>query len=1159
MTKESYHTKKHHHYLSHKMKDYQVIACFLDAKNEKKWLAQLGAQLKNFSDSILIREALNRTEKSIPRLRKILWGNTLPKTVSELGNGDNYYFFKPESLDAEIRWTILGLQHYSKEIHAFVQYRDQVERDILLGNYAEANDLLEESVKKIGYSVWYYEMRLTITGYQDKLSDLLSIVTNVNEIKKGERVGIVQLILRDLMLRSQRKMSALEYDNVTFSRYKGTRTDLQNDGYSYFLFRLNYYQHYDIKGLASALLLEGMNSIYDRYTTLINVLRSYYDQKEASRPKVIHFANQLYKLSGDEQLLPFIALTDIGSLPDSYYEKNFISILDSYYTGHYDDTISLCRDYLKCNPSNFETVRIYCRALMFLDKGYQPVCSNTGSPLNAVTFYVFNVLKGYDNEKFLDKLYQVNKNLYGLSIAAGIDNFIKVEQNVKHSDYLWFFSLTHFDPFYAKIYKNDDRSLAYLERGLSFTPDSVAVKYQIRRLKRIVTNDNTVVEYISKVDNAKITYERGEYAEAIDQWQEILKENQSHTPTAQTAVEYIFKSLVKEGVDYRQKAVKFYVNQYMANRSFVSKVDTRQFMKDIKKSRYDGLNTGADLVLFVFLNAYTYPQKQFVLQSYCNYEGVTYPSELIGKFRERDLMKIEQIFRILLKEDILYHHYKLKSTTEVLEEKLKIVNYLKSKFPTNKEYSDIYTELMHELIAYRGMTKLDDSKIYVNEDAVMKYELCDINEIFARFKKQASLARQNKVFLLVGDFTFDTNYGTDDILKSTINYSNNAVSEVATQLFSIIKHAFLRSRFGLGTYLSTRIRHGVFEGELRSGLEKLNLVFSLENKKYVANPYWRNTYNLRPQEREKLFIFLEQFTKGVDKLISEFKDTVIQIHEDEHDEKQGGFNYEIPTDTICNKMLELEVGCDDPKVFCRKVIDYLWEITEQRLEHVRSKVKNELTTDFSKLLQTLERETNDFSTYPQLQQDLNTRVNKAREDITAELNKVEKWFYRQKTKFEDFRLESHIDLSIDAIHKYMPEVVYKFKVNPDKDNTLIRAEYSASMFDMLTIFLNNMFQYSRRENQRRFEIDTWVDDNRIQHIHLENDLPENANEDQLNKIFQERISDVALLQKEGGSGLVKAMNIIKYDFGDDKNTFSIIAKDGKCMIDISFNLKVMSA
>ena len=65
-----------------------------------------------------------------------------------------------------------------------------------------------------------------------------------------------------------------------------------------------------------------------------------------------------------------------------------------------------------------------------------------------------------------------------------------------------------------------------------------------------------------------------------------------------------------------------------------------------------------------------------------------------------------------------HHYYKLKSTIEVLDEKLKIVTFLRTMFPQNRNYSDICTELMHELIAYRGMKKMDDSKIYVNEDAV---------------------------------------------------------------------------------------------------------------------------------------------------------------------------------------------------------------------------------------------------------------------------------------------------------------------------------------------------------------------------------------------------------------------------------------------------------
>ncbi len=55
------------------------------------------------------------------------------------------------------------------------------------------------------------------------------------------------------------------------------------------------------------------------------------------------------------------------------------------------------------------------------------------------------------------------------------------------------------------------------------------------------------------------------------------------------------------------------------------------------------------------------------------------------------------------------------------------------------------------------------------------------------------------------------------------------------------------------------------------------------------------------------------------------------------------------------------------------------------------------------------------------------------------------------------------------------------------------------------------------------------------------------------------MNDVAKLQQEGGSGLVKAMTIVKYDFGNTNNTFTIRATDGKCIVGILFNIKDMLA
>ena len=64
-------------------------------------------------------------------------------------------------------------------------------------------------------------------------------------------------------------------------------------------------------------------------------------------------------------------------------------------------------------------------------------------------------------------------------------------------------------------------------------------------------------------------------------------------------------------------------------------------------------------------------------------------------------------------------------------------------------------------------------------------------------------------------------------------------------------------------------------------------------------------------------------------------------------------------------------------------------------------------------------------------------------------------------------------------------------------------------------------------------------------------------EESLNNIFDEKINDVAKLQQEGGSGLVKAMTIVKYDFGNTDNTFTIKATEGKCVVEILFNIKDM--
>ena len=131
----------------------------------------------------------------------------------------------------------------------------------------------------------------------------------------------------------------------------------------------------------------------------------------------------------------------------------------------------------------------------------------------------------------------------------------------------------------------------------------------------------------------------------------------------------------------------------------------------------------------------------------------------------------------------------------------------------------------------------------------------------------------------------------------------------------------------------------------------------------------------------------------------------------------------------------------------------------------------------------------------------------------------------------------------------------------DKDNDLsldiklhIRSEYSASMFDLFTIFFSNMLKYCKKEHAFTFGISSRIKDGHILHLSLVNDLPDETDEEALNNTFRERLQDLHRLQKEKGSGLVKAMNILKFEFGDQDNYFTIKAHDGRCLTDLYFNL-----
>ena len=88
--------------LTDQAKSYQIVSAFLAQKANKENIARLTCQLKNKGDHAEVSEAFRTLFRTAPFYERVVWGNSCPDEVADLGNGDNSLFFEPESLVREV-------------------------------------------------------------------------------------------------------------------------------------------------------------------------------------------------------------------------------------------------------------------------------------------------------------------------------------------------------------------------------------------------------------------------------------------------------------------------------------------------------------------------------------------------------------------------------------------------------------------------------------------------------------------------------------------------------------------------------------------------------------------------------------------------------------------------------------------------------------------------------------------------------------------------------------------------------------------------------------------------------------------------------------------------------------------------------------------------
>ena len=378
-----------------------------------------------------------------------------------------------------------------------------------------------------------------------------------------------------------------------------------------------------------------------------------------------------------------------------------------------------------------------------------------------------------------------------------------------------------------------------------------------------------------------------------------------------------------------------------------------------------------------------------------------------------------------------------KSVREVMDERSAICSNLYDRYQ-DKHMNDEISAICRDIKIRELNNQVDESKIFVDVQSIKEHESEEtktLYELFSTATNQvafkevlygellARLAKRGVTFVEVDE------KGGIKVSEGPVELVNYR-KDVLSQLFYTIRDQFLfNPKYGLDNYLSTRIRHGTLVNQLRNHFEERNLVTNTIGGEYTINDYWISTqFRLRNTDALQCIKLFKSFSKGIDGIITDIKDSYIQVKTEENNTKDLGcfdFDKKHFVDDIESLLLKSTLNTFDSCFSA--IVDCLWQRTEKCLEIMREKL-NDSQTKMISLLHSLQKDVIDIVGDNHAKtNDFKDAISYCQNEIQNDFQIVNKWFKKSNYVDFDFTIEQVIDTSLGFIRRnntYMlnPEV-----------------------------------------------------------------------------------------------------------------------------------------
>jgi hypothetical protein len=250
-----------------------------------------------------------------------------------------------------------------------------------------------------------------------------------------------------------------------------------------------------------------------------------------------------------------------------------------------------------------------------------------------------------------------------------------------------------------------------------------------------------------------------------------------------------------------------------------------------------------------------------------------------------------------------------------------------------------------------GLSVLDDSKVHVDEPAVLNYVNKEFEADFHRYLKlvESGVGKADSINEVLKAF--------DSPTARVFQIPKNDADDLLLQLVNNILDRFLTDpAAGLDIIIGRRIRHGTISGELRGALEKLDLIGVITNGKYQPPVRVTNLVaNMELRQRKPVIAAIARFSESIDQLVALLRDEYFHVRS--KSKTRGVFELVISAPLFA-LLRSLAQTCTSIEQFSKECFANFWVFLSIKLDQYKPGVEQEIKRSLKVAFQKLSTEIN---------------------------------------------------------------------------------------------------------------------------------------------------------------------------------------------------------